>query len=142
MPNTTAIFVIILSLMVPLRNAMAEKLPNAFDCHFKQGGAWTHEDGKYLEEKVKELDLYIRNANAGAGNAMLKTDNGSAKLKHVAALDANHYLEVTVGGYLNITTIFDQSSKDGGYPAVHSRHFGVLGKPIISQYRGICRTAK
>ena len=27
----------------------------------------------------------------------------------------------------------------GAFPAVHSRHFGVLGQPVIGQYQGFCQ---
>ena len=142
MAKFAAFFAVVLFALVPIRMAWGVELPNAFRCHFNHGGAWIHQDGKYTEETVKALDLHIVTGKSGSASAVLKTAEGSARLKHVAALDANHYLEVTVGGYLNITTIFDQISKEGGYPAVHSRHFGVLGKPLVSQYRGICRPAK
>ena len=120
----------------------AEKSPSAYICDFSEGGAWTYEAGKYTPEGGKKLNLEIHHDQNNAEVASLKTSDGKAALKRVAALDANHYLEVTVGGYLNITTIFDQDSSKAGYPAVHSRHLGILGRPVISQYRGICRSAK
>jgi hypothetical protein len=41
-------------------------------------------------------------------------------------------------GSLHITTIFDKDDTKGAYPAVHSRHFGLLGQPIVTQYHGFC----
>jgi len=41
-------------------------------------------------------------------------------------------------GFLNVTTIYDKDEAKGAYPAVHSRHFGLLGQPIVSQYEGYC----
>ena len=141
MAKFAACMAIIILAQFQLRMALATELPKAFNCHFETGGAWIFDDGKYREEKVKALDLQIVTGKPGS-TPVLKTDAGTVRLKHVAALDANHFLEVTVGGYLNITTIFDEKIKTGGFPAVHSRHFGVLGKPLVSQYRGICRPVK
>lgn len=136
----TLIIILLLGTMTD-RVAWGASAPSGFKCHFKEGDAWTYEAGKYSSEGGQSLDLHIVNGKS-AETATLKTNDGTASLKRVAALDANHYLEVTVAGYLNITTIFDQTSEKDGYPAVHSRHLGILGRPVISQYRGICRPAK
>ena len=136
----TLIIVAVLGSMTD-RVAWGSEVPSGYVCHFADGGAWTFEGGKYLQEKASALDLKILHDKKNRETATLKTQEGSASLKRVAALDANHYLEVTVGGYLNITTIFDKISDKDGYPAVHSRHLGILGRPIVSQYRGICRAA-
>jgi hypothetical protein len=45
---------------------------------------------------------------------------------------------VVTEGSLHITTIYDKDESSGAYPAVHSRHFGLLGQPIVSQYHGFC----
>ena len=64
-----------------------------------------------------------------------------ASLKIVRAINANHFLEVVNEGFLNLTTVYDKDATSGTYPAVHSRHFGVLGQPVVAQYAGTC-TAK
>jgi hypothetical protein len=57
----------------------------------------------------------------------------------VQAVNATHFLEVATEGFLNITTIYDKDeTKGGAYPAVHSRHFGIVGQPIVTQYQGFC----
>jgi hypothetical protein len=56
----------------------------------------------------------------------------------VRAINANHYLEVVNEGFLNLTTVYDKDEKTGKYPAVHSRHFGILGQPVFGQYTGFC----
>ena len=137
----TLIIIVLLGTMSD-RVAWGAGMPKAYVCQFNDGGAWTFEAGKYSQQGSKSLAFQILNGKGKSDSAMLKTNDGSAKLKRVIALDANHYLEVTVGGYLNITTIFDEISENEGYPAVHSRHLGILGRPVVSQYRGICRAAK
>jgi hypothetical protein len=56
----------------------------------------------------------------------------------VQAVNATHFLEVVTEGYLNITTIYDKDEASGKYPAVHSRHLGILGQPVVTQYQGFC----
>ena len=55
-----------------------------------------------------------------------------------AAMNATHFLEVVTEGFLHITTIYDKDEASGAYPAVHSRHFGIVGQPIVTQYQGFC----
>ena len=69
------------------------------------------------------------------------TAEGKGTLRIVRALGATHFLEVVAEGYLNMTTVYQKDEKHGVYPAVHSRHFGLFGEPLIAQYTGAC-TAK
>ncbi len=55
------------------------------------------------------------------------------------AINANHFIEAVNEGFLNLTTIYDKDPATGLYPAVHSRHFGILGQPVFGQYTGSCR---
>jgi len=57
----------------------------------------------------------------------------------VQAVNAMHFLEVVTEGFLHITTIYDKDEARGAYPAVHSRHFGLLGQPIVTQFQGFAR---
>ncbi len=61
------------------------------------------------------------------------------QMRIVRAINANHFLEVVNEGFLNLTTIYDLDPATQGYPAVHSRHFGVLGQPLFAQYAGTCK---
>ena len=56
----------------------------------------------------------------------MKTERGAGTLRVVQAVNATHFLEVVTEGSLHITTVFDKDDAKGGYPAVHSRHFGFL----------------
>jgi hypothetical protein len=56
----------------------------------------------------------------------------------VQAVNATHFLEVVTEGFLHITTVYDKDDAKGAYPAVHSRHFGLPGQPIVTQYQGFC----
>jgi len=125
--------------------ARAEDEPKGYVCSFKSGTSWSYGDGNFkpatpepLSFEIAAIDLDRQSAqlvNAGGGGTT------SAALKIVRAINANHFLEVVNEGFLNLTTIYDKDSASGVYPAVHSRHFGVLGQPVFAQYAGTC-TAK
>jgi hypothetical protein len=57
----------------------------------------------------------------------------------VRALGANHYIEAVTEGFLNVTTIYDLDPRLRAHPAVHSRHVGLLGQPVVAQYHGFCK---
>ena len=61
--------------------------------------------------------------------------------KRVIEESVRYWTEHVNEGFLNLTTIYDKDATSGVYPAVHSRHFGLLGQPVLAQYAGTC-TAK
>ena len=77
-------------------------------------------------------------ALSAAQSAQLLTERGTGALRLVQAVNATHYLEVVTEGYLNVTTVYDKDEASGKYPAVHSRHLGILGQPVITHYQGFC----
>ncbi len=121
--------------------ALAEQLrPTQLKCEFTSGTATTFEAGKFHSTKPKSLAFEISSINLEKQSAALSTKGGKApgQLKIVRAINANHFIEIVNEGYLNLTTIYDIDPKSGKYPAVHSRHLGILGQPIFAQYTGFC----
>jgi len=118
--------------------APAAAEPAAFVCTFQQGTAHAYEMGQFAAEKVAPLSFGISAVNVAAQTAEVRTERGTAALRLVRAVNATHFLEVVTEGYLNITTIYDKDEASGKYPAVHSRHLGILGQPVVTQYQGFC----
>lgn len=120
--------------------AYAEGEPAGYVCNFEAGTAWTFEDGAFVKKASEPLQLTIADVDLEAQSAQLVASEGGSpgQLKIVRAINANHFLEVVNEGFLNLTTIYDLDPKSGTYPAVHSRHFGVLGQPVVAQYAGAC----
>jgi hypothetical protein len=112
--------------------------PKGFQCTFTNGIAHIYEKGVFAQEKGAPLVFGIAAINAQAQTADLTTERGTGSLKIVHAVNATHFLEVVTEGWLHITTIFDKDDAKGAYPAVHSRHFGLFGQPIVTQYQGFC----
>lgn len=120
--------------------ADAEGLPKSLQCNFSSGKATTFEAGSFSSTDPKPLSFQISAIDLEKQSAALVTKGQKApgQLKIVRAIDANHFIEIVNEGYLNLTTIYDIDPKTKKYPAVHSRHLGILGQPIFAQYTGFC----
>lgn len=115
--------------------------PASFACNFASGTAWTYENRAFKGKTPQAISFDIINVDL-EGQAAQVVGEGAAKpatVRIVRALNANHFLEVVNEGFLNLTTVFDRDESTGLYPAVHTRHFGVLGQPLVAQYIGSCR---
>ncbi len=120
----------------------AEESPAGYSCKFESGYSWSHDGGKFSSSAPAALAFEVTGIDLEGQSATLMQEGKMAgKLRVIRALNANHFLEVANEGFLNLTTIYDLDSASGSYPAVHSRHFGVLGQPVFAQYAGHC-TAK
>ena len=124
-------------LLAPVRSpALAA---TGFMCDFPSGTVNTFENEVYQAAQASPLAFEIGDVDLRGQKASLVTPKGKGELKIVRAIGANHFLEVITEGFLNITTIYDSPAADGSLPAVHSRHFGLLGLPVVSQYHGTCK---
>jgi hypothetical protein len=133
-----AIAALLLSLVLPGITAWGAEEPKEFACTFTNGVAHSYDKGQFMTEKASPLSLGVAAIDHAAQTAELKTQRGTGQLRVVQAVNATHFLEVVTEGYLHITTIYDKDDAKGTYPAVHSRHFGVLGQPVVTQYQGFC----
>jgi hypothetical protein len=88
-----------------------------------------------LAQAAADPTGYTCNFAEGTAHAY---DKGQFVAEKPAPVNATHFLEVVTEGYLNITTVYDRDEATGKYPAVHSRHLGILGQPVIAQYQGFC----
>ena len=114
--------------------------PSAFTCRFEAGTSWGIEAGKFISQPPSPLSFEIKDINLEAQTAKLISDEThTGALRIVRALNANHFLEVANEGFLNFTTVYDLDLTAKAYPAVHSRHFGLMGQPVFAQYAGWCK---
>ena len=113
--------------------------PKAFACTFTAGVTHAYDKGQFTAEKASPLAFGIAAIDHKTQTADLRMAGGAGALRVVQAVNATHFLEVATEGFLNITTIYDKDeSRGGAYPAVHSRHFAIVGQPIVTQYQGFC----
>ena len=118
--------------------ASAAEEPKAFACSFTSGISNSYDKGRYVSEKASPFAFGIAGIDAAAQTAEIKTERGSGPLRVVQAVNAMHFLEAANEGFINLTTIYDKDEAKGAYPAVHSRHFAILGQPVVTQYQGFC----
>jgi hypothetical protein len=115
--------------------------PKGYSCVFTTGTASSFKDGAFISKAPEPLSFTITAIDLDKQTAQLNPEGSSkpGSLTIVRAINANHFLEVVNEGFLNLTTVYDKDAATGLYPAVHSRHFGLLGQPVIGQYVGTCR---
>jgi hypothetical protein len=112
--------------------------PKAYVCTFPTGASNAFSNGAFKPEAAGNVALEITDIAADQQTATLKSGGRIGGLRVVRAVNALHFLEAGGEGYLNITTVYERDGEGAAAPAVHSRHFGVLGQPVVSQYLGSC----
>jgi hypothetical protein len=124
---------------VPAAKA-GEDLPANLHCTFTAGTSGTFEAGSFASKSPTPLSFDIGSIDLEAQSATLNAgaDGKGGKLNVVRAINANHFLEAVNEGFLNLTTVYEKDATTGKFPAVHSRHFGLLGQPVFGQYTGFC----
>ncbi len=122
----------------PAAAQAAEETPTAYSCTFKTGTSRSYSKSRFKIRRAKPLAFGIEAIDLEAQKALLSTPSGKGPLRVVRALGANHFLEVVAEGYLNITTVYALDARKRAYPAVHSRHIGLFGEPLVAQYVGYC----
>ncbi|MDX2287859.1 MAG: hypothetical protein NW217_03440 [Hyphomicrobiaceae bacterium] len=120
--------------------AVAGEWPQALACAFDGGTTWSYDGGAFAARPPSPLAFDLRAIDLDGQTAELvaRPDSAPSSLRLVRAINANHFIEVANEGFLNLTTIYDLDPKTGRHPAVHSRHFGILGQPVFAQYTGSC----
>ena len=124
-------------LLMSLVPAIANE-PKTYTCRFETGSVLSYEKGAFKPDKASARTVDIGEVDVDRQSAVLAGQGGGKTLRVVRAVNALHFLEVAGEGFLNVTTVYDRDDQKGAHPAVHSRHFGILGQPLVSQYTGFC----
>ena len=121
----------------------------ALKCRFSiyAVGAWakqTQEPGAQVRQP-ETLTLEIDEIDTDSGSGRVTGTAGPAEVTALLTLSSLHFMERSVTGTLNITTVFSQEARDKKMKAVHSRHDylqmslpGFVSEPTVSQYYGEC----
>lgn len=137
MPQLRSILGATLILVMGLSQAAAND-PKTLICDFKVGSAHTYEKGGFKAEKAGAVTFRLAAIDPVRQTAEIASPRGSNGVRVVRAINALHFIEIVGEGFMNVTTVYDLDQARKAHPAVHSRHFGLLGQPIVSQYRGYC----
>lgn len=133
------IALVVATVLIPSVGRAETVVPTALQCTFTQGASHALTKGIFKGEPAGNLTLDLTNIDIEKQSAVLRTANGATNVRLVRAINAFHVIEVVTEGFLNLTTIYDRDDALGGMPAAHSRHFGLLGQPVVSQYFGTCK---
>ena len=129
-----------LPLCVFANSASAADLPSALSCDFPTGTTSSYDNGAFTAKPSAALKVGIQKIDLASQSAefLVAGNDNPGRLAIARAVGANHFLEVVTEGYWNITTVYDLDPQTQRYPAVHSRHFGLVGQPVVAQYAGTC----
>lgn len=133
--------VLVTGLGAAATGVLADEEPKRFSCTFNAGKFSSYDGGTFREEGATPLSFDLDDIDLKGQSAKIIASAGAepGNVRVVRALNANHFLEVATEGFLNLTTVYDRDTATGVHPAIHSRHFGLLGKPVYGHYTGSCR---
>ncbi len=89
-------------------------------------------DGGLAEAHFDSIDLQKKTAR-------LISNVGATDVEALLSLSGISFLEETGSGNFNFTTVFAESSSEGGFIVVTSRHVNLISAPLVSQYHGTCK---
>jgi hypothetical protein len=95
--------------------------------------------------EIEKVQALVERAKlTGYGGWVEGADGFETAVLVIAGDDTLSFVETTTAGNVVTTTLLmKQRTVDGKVPAVHSRHIGMMGTGLVSQYTGGCiRRAK
>ena len=112
---------------------------HTLDCRFNLGNIADWTGNNFRIEKTKDtMRLYFNNIDISKSRATI-TENASSEEVHAFLTPRGMtFIETTMAGNMNITTVFPYHGGRGHFPAVTSRHIMIVN-PLPSQRYGACK---
>ncbi len=125
----------------------------ALKCRFTvySSGAWakTTQEPSAQVRQPETLSLDIDEIDTDSGSGRVTGTAGPAEVTALLTISSLHFMERSVTGTLNITTVFAGAEGATSFRAVHTRHDylplslpGYVSDPSVSQHYGICESVK
>ena len=125
----------------------------ALKCRFTiyASGAWakTTQEPSAQVRQPETLTLEIDEIDTDSGSGRVTGTAGPADVTALLTISSLHFMERSVTGTLNITTVFAGDPGAKTFRAVHTRHDylplslpGYVSDPSVSQHYGICEKTK
>jgi len=125
----------------------------ALKCRFTvyAAGTWskTTQEPAAQVRQPETLTLDIDEIDTDSGSGRVTGTAGPAEVTALLTLSSLHFMERSVTGTLNITTVFSGAEGATTFRAVHTRHDylplslpGYVSDPSVSQHYGICESVK
>jgi hypothetical protein len=147
---------IVLAFTLTAAAQTTEKNPLAQVKHLKcqfsvySSGSWTKTQEPQGQIRQPEtLQLEIDEIDTDSGSGRVTGTAGPAEVTALLTLSSLHFMERSVTGTLNITTVFAGEANAKTFRAVHTRHDylpmslpGYQSEPSVSQHYGVCEATK
>ncbi len=123
----------------------------AMKCHFTiyTAGSWKNGEPQAQVRQPEQLNLEVDEIDTDSGSARVTGTSGPADVVSLLTVSSLHFMERSVTGTLNITTVFVGEPNAKTFRAVHARHDylpmslpGFVSEPSVSQHYGTCEVGK
>ena len=124
----------------------------AMKCKFViyAAGSWNKaREANAQVRQPEQLTLDIDEIEADSGSGRVTGTAGPTEVTALLTLSSLHFMERSVTGTLNITTVFSGAPEAKTFRAVHTRHDylplnlpGYESEPSVSQHYGVCDATK
>jgi hypothetical protein len=120
-------------------------------CRFSiyASGSWKNGEPQAQIRQPEQLTLDVDEIDTDSGSARVTGTSGPADVVSLLTVSSLHFMERSVTGTLNITTVFVGEPNARTFRAVHARHDylpmslpGFVSEPSVSQHYGTCETVK
>jgi hypothetical protein len=131
------------------RNPLAQV--KALKCRFTiySSGSWKNGDPQAQIRQPEQLTLDVDEIDTDSGSARVTGTSGPSDVVSLLTVSSLHFMERSVTGTLNITTVFVGEPNAKIFRAVHARHDylpmslpGFVSEPSVSQHYGTCEVTK
>jgi hypothetical protein len=120
-------------------------------CRFSiyTSGSWKNGEPQAQIRQPEQFTLEVDEIDTDSGSARVTGTSGPADVVSLLTVSSLHFMERSVTGTLNITTVFVGEPSAKTFRAVHARHDylpmslpGFVSEPSVSQHYGTCETIK
>ena len=120
-------------------------------CRFTiySSGSWKNGEPQAQIRQPEQLTLDVDEIDTDSGSARVTGTSGPADVVSLLTVSSLHFMERSVTGTLNITTVFVGEPNAKTFRAVHARHDylpmslpGFVSEPSVSQHYGMCEVVK
>src|SRR5262249_36467968 len=112
-------------------------------------GSWKNGEPQAQIRQPEQLTLDVDEIDTDSGSARVAGTSGPADVVSLLTVSSLHFMERSVTGTLNITTVFVGEPNAKVFRAVHARHDylpmslpGFVSEPSVSQHYGTCEVTK
>jgi hypothetical protein len=123
----------------------------SLNCRFTiyTSGSWKNGEPQAQVRQPEQLNLDVDEIDTDSGSARVTGTSGPADVVSLLTVSSLHFMERSVTGTLNITTVFVGEPNAKVFRAVHARHDylpmslpGFVSEPSVSQHYGSCEVTK